>query len=84
MNVTRTMWLLGAAGIGAGLMYLLDPDRGTTRRATIKDQAVGMTNGATTALNSKARDLKNRASGLVAESKNLFNRNQTDQTPAIQ
>jgi hypothetical protein len=33
---TRT---IVAAGVGAGLMYLLDPDRGASRRAQTADQA---------------------------------------------
>ena len=32
--------LIGGAELGAGVMYLLDPDRGKRRRALVRDQAV--------------------------------------------
>jgi hypothetical protein len=35
---TSILALLGAAGIGAALMYFLDPDSGRRRRALVKDQ----------------------------------------------
>ena len=44
---TSILAIIGAAGIGAALMYFLDPDSGRRRRALVKDQfthykAVGM------------------------------------------
>jgi uncharacterized membrane protein len=36
-----TMALVGGAGLGAGLMYLLDPDRGERRRAQLSDTMSG-------------------------------------------
>ena len=35
----QTFSLLGGVALGAGLMYLLDSDRGTGRRARLRDQA---------------------------------------------
>jgi uncharacterized membrane protein len=35
------MALVGGAGLGAGLMYLLDPDRGSRRRARLGDAVTG-------------------------------------------
>lgn len=56
--------------VGAGLMYLLDPDRGRRRRALVRDQVVSAGHdlgdlGGT--LNTKARHLRNQAAGLAAE-----------------
>jgi hypothetical protein len=36
----RTLMFLSGLGLGAGLMYLLDPDSGSTRRARARDGAV--------------------------------------------
>ena len=76
MALTRGLLVLGGIGIGAGIMYLLDPDRGRTRRAHLKDQAVGRASDAGHAIGSKARDIRNRAQGVVAESKSLLGKGQ--------
>ena len=41
MNTSTGRWALlgGGAGLGAGLMYLLDPDAGRKRRAVARDKA---------------------------------------------
>ena len=37
--MNRNLLLLGGIGLGAGLMYIFDPDRGRRRRATARDAA---------------------------------------------
>ena len=59
--------LLCGVAAGAALMYFLDPDRGGRRRALLRDKLVGLSNDLGDAAASKARDLRNRAQGLVAE-----------------
>lgn len=61
--------LLAGLGLGAGLMYLLDPDRGRRRRAQIRDQVIHTRTLSADALNKRTRDLRNRAQGLVAEAR---------------
>jgi hypothetical protein len=61
------MILFVGVGVGALLMYMLDPDRGRTRRKLLGDKLVGWTNDLTDAAGSKARHLRNRAQGVVAE-----------------
>src|SRR5918993_223936 len=56
-------------GLGAGAMFLLDPDRGGRRRALIRDKAVSFSNTSKDALDKTARDLRNRATGVIAETK---------------
>jgi uncharacterized membrane protein len=57
------------AGVGAGLMYLLDPDRGRRRRALARDQAVHYLHETADATGTAARDLRHRGVGLVARSR---------------
>ncbi len=58
--------LLGGVGLGAGLMFLLDPDQGRRRRALMRDKAVHSVNVTGTALRKTSRDVGNRARGLAA------------------
>jgi hypothetical protein len=64
MNITS---LLVGAGAGAGLMYLLDPDRGSRRRALVRDQLVRARHLTEDAVDATSRDMRNRARGVVAE-----------------
>jgi osmotically-inducible protein OsmY len=59
-------------GIGAGAMFLLDPERGKRRRALMRDRAIHISNTSKEALEKTARDLRNRATGMVAETKAML------------
>jgi osmotically-inducible protein OsmY len=63
---------IGGIGIGAGLMYMLDPDRGSRRRALVRDKIISAANRVPDAAGATARDLRNRASGVVAGAKSLL------------
>ncbi|MBV9126123.1 MAG: hypothetical protein JO112_22455, partial [Planctomycetes bacterium] len=58
--------LLIGAGMGAGLMYILDPRLGRQRRARVRDQMMHLAREAQGAAEGVARDMKNRAQGLAA------------------
>jgi uncharacterized membrane protein len=62
-----------AAGLGAGLMYLCDPDRGRRRRALLRDQAVHAAHKTADGLWVASRDLANRTRGLAAVARVRFN-----------
>jgi len=64
--------LVGGVGLGAALMYIFDPDRGGRRRALIRDKVVAAGNKAGDVAGKVSRDLRNRADGIVAETKSLF------------
>ena len=64
--------LLYGVGVGAALMYILDPDRGARRRALLRDKCARASNKTQEYVGKMSRDLGNRAQGLVAETKNLF------------
>jgi osmotically-inducible protein OsmY len=59
-------FVIGMA-LGAGTMYLLDPDKGRRRRALARDQVVSALNTAGETLEGRQEHLRNRAQGLVAE-----------------
>jgi osmotically-inducible protein OsmY len=61
--------LIGGLGLGAALMYVLDPERGKRRRALVADKAVRAVNRATDTLGARSRDWRNRARGVAAEVK---------------
>ncbi|HJU65258.1 MAG TPA: SRPBCC family protein [Gemmatimonadaceae bacterium] len=63
----RTLALLGGLGLGAVLMYLLDPDRGKRRRHMVRDKAVRALHVSADAVDATGRDLRNRAQGAAAE-----------------
>jgi hypothetical protein len=55
--------LLGGIGLGAGLMYLLDPILGKRRRAQLRDQAVHLWHETEDAARVVARDVSHRSYG---------------------
>lgn len=63
--------LLGGLGVGALLMYVLDPQRGARRRALARDKANRMRHRAGEALAARSRDLRNRSRGVAAKTRSL-------------
>jgi len=64
--------ILAGLGVGAGLMYLLDPDRGNRRRALIRDKVVRLNRQTHEAVSGRAKDVSNRAKGFLHEAKSVF------------
>lgn len=60
------------AGLGAGVMYLLDPNAGRRRRALVKDKARHGANVAGDKLSATASDVSNRTRGLTQETIKRF------------
>jgi uncharacterized membrane protein len=71
-GMSLVMTSCATLGIGAGLMYLFDPDRGVCRRARIKDKAVHAINKSSAGAGSVSRDLINRVRGLAAQAGSVF------------
>lgn len=77
MNRSETL-LLGMA-LGAGITYLLDPDRGSRRRALVRDKLVHAGHELEDSVRSNARHARNRARGLAHEARaTLTERNVED------
>jgi uncharacterized membrane protein len=70
--MNKGLKLITSVGVGAGLMYLFDPDRGNRRRAILRDKTAHALNSAKEAFDKATRDLVNRARGIAAETESLF------------
>jgi uncharacterized membrane protein len=66
--------VLATAGIGAGMMYLFDPEAGKRRRALLRDKMIRGMHVAKGAVEVTSRDMKNRAGGLVSEMRHAFSK----------
>lgn len=64
--------MLAWTGIGAGLMYFLDPEMGNRRRALVRDKFVRAMNLTGEAIGTTARDARNRAYGTVASLRSML------------
>lgn len=70
-------------GIGTGVMYLLDPDRGKRRRALLRDKCVSATRKTGEGIETTARDLSNRARGIATSIQSRFTSAETDDAVLI-
>ncbi len=70
--MNKAMAILTGAGVGAGLMFMLDPERGRRRRAQVRDKAVGTWNTASRTVRGKSQDVANRARGVVASTRSML------------
>jgi gas vesicle protein len=60
---TRRLWtgFLAGAGVGAAVMYLVDPGRGARRRGLIRDKLIQATHVTADGVDAATRDLAHRA-----------------------
>jgi hypothetical protein len=63
--------LLASAALGAAAMYVMDPDKGRRRRALARDKAVHYGKEAGDFATGTAKDLRNRAYGVAAETRGM-------------
>jgi len=69
---------LAGTAIGAGLMFLLDPDRGRRRRALARDRILSAGRHAGKDVGAKTRHLRNRALGVVAQARSRMHAHAED------
>jgi uncharacterized membrane protein len=60
---------VGGLGLGAGFMYLMDPDRGRRRRALARDQVLRQLHRAGNGMEVAARDIAHRSQGVAARTR---------------
>ena len=70
--MNKSVKLMSAAGVGAGLMYMFDPDRGKRRRALVRDKMRHAAGVAGDAAGRTGRDVRNHVQGVFAEAMSLF------------
>ncbi len=54
-------------GLGAGLMYLFDPEQGEGRRTRLRNLAVGARHDAEHFVDARTEEVRNRAAGTVTD-----------------
>ena len=74
----RNWSLAAAAALGAGTMFMLDPNRGARRRALVRDKLVRAAHNTGEGLETTARDAANRARGAAAEVRGKVRREHVD------
>jgi uncharacterized membrane protein len=76
--------LLFSGGLGAAAMYYLDPARGRYRRALVYNQFVHASHQAQHGANVVGRDTRNRAVGVAARLRSLFDFRQPDDAVLVE
>ena len=71
-------------GLGTGLMYLLDPDRGRRRRALLRDKCAWAARKTGDGFGVTARDLRNRTQGIVTELQSRFSSEPVDDAKLVE
>jgi uncharacterized membrane protein len=61
--------VVGGMGLGAGLLFLLDPGTGRRRLKHVRDRVGSLASDSGEALGKTARDVRNRAQGLASEAR---------------
>lgn len=74
--MNRELAFCTGMGVGAGLLYFLDPEVGRRRRALCRDQFIRAAHEMRECADATWKDVQNRASGLVAEASSTFTRDQ--------
>jgi hypothetical protein len=65
----KTLWLLGGLGLGTGLMYMLDPEKGGRRRDVVRAQLGAYGRQAEALLDDTTRTLGQQASEILAKTR---------------
>ena len=76
--------VLTGFGLGAGLMYFLDPERGRRRRALVRDKLAHTANVSSDAVGTTGRDLTHRAGGAMARVRGTLRRGTADDVVLVE
>ena len=70
--------ILTGVGLGIGLMYFMDPERGRRRRALVRDKVVHTARVSTDGLGAVCRDLSHRTAGFISRARGVLRRRPVD------
>jgi osmotically-inducible protein OsmY len=76
--MNKALTFAAGVGVGTGIMYLLDPDRGKRRRALLRDKCAWSARRTGEIFEGTAHDLRNRTQGIVAELRSHFSQAPAD------
>lgn len=79
----RANWLAGL-GLGAGLVYFLDPQGGNRRRARVRDKLTHAAHEAGDAARTTSRDLTQRLQGVAAEARARLTREEVEDARLVE
>jgi hypothetical protein len=79
-----TRALLAGAGLGAFLMFVLDPDRGGRRRALMRDKVVRGGRLARDGADATFRDMRQRAAGIMHEARGRMQSDEVDDQTLVE
>lgn len=66
---TNRLALVLGLGLGAALMFILDPDRGARRRALVRDKSIKLLRRSRREIHDRGEDIGNRIAGAAAETR---------------
>jgi gas vesicle protein len=75
--MSKFFWIVGGIWLGAGLMYLLDPDRGKRRRNAIRDKATDVMDKAGDAIEKiekKGNEIHKQAREFVTDTRDSLSK----------
>jgi osmotically-inducible protein OsmY len=82
LRINRTM--LTGLGLGVGLMYFLDPERGRRRRALIRDKVAHAAHAGNDAIGAFGRDISHRLAGVRARASGAFHGGPVDDSVLVE
>jgi uncharacterized membrane protein len=81
--MNHQMNMLASIGMGAGLMYFLDPVQGRRRRVLVRDKFISALAQSGDLVDKAVRDLGHRAWGSAAEARQIFAQEHVDDTTLV-
>lgn len=83
LGILKGILMLGYTGLGAGMMYVLDPRLGRRRRALVRHKAQAYWHRMGKFISQTARDARQRTYGLIAQTQTQFRGADVPEDPVL-